>query len=100
MPRKSFVCLVSCSNYAKWEAKLKEFERARNIFERVLEIDRENVSIWLKYATMEMQNRFINRARNVWDRAVAILPRVDQLWCMSSVVAVSNSGTTSPFWNV
>ena len=39
-----------------------------------------NVSVWLKYAEMEMKNRFVNHARNVWDRAVSLLPRIDQLW--------------------
>lgn len=50
------------------------------MWERSLEISYSNVSIWLKYAEMEMRNRFINHARNVWDRAVTLLPRVDQLW--------------------
>lgn len=66
--------------YAAWEESQKEFERARSIFERILDIDYQSPSIWLKYSEMEMRNRFINRARNVWDRAVQLLPRVDQLW--------------------
>eukprot|EP01084_Bolivina_argentea_P070631 128435_1 len=66
--------------YAAWEESQKEYERARSIFERIIDIDYRNHTIWLKYSEMEMRNRFINRARNVWDRAVALLPRVDQLW--------------------
>jgi len=66
--------------YASWEAKQKEFDRARNIFERVMDVDYRIHTIWLKYAEMEMSNGFVNRARNVWDRAVGYLPRVDQLW--------------------
>ena len=66
--------------YAKWEGENKEFERARSIWERAIEVDYQHVPLWLGYATMEMENGFINHARNVWDRAVTYLPRVDQLW--------------------
>ena len=47
---------------------------------RLLRSPSRNVSVWLKYAEMEMKNRFVNHARNVWDRAVTLLPRMDQLW--------------------
>ena len=66
--------------YAKFEEENKEFERARSLYERALEVDHKGPQLWLKYAEFEMRNEFINHARNVWDRAVAILPRVDQLW--------------------
>lgn len=61
--------------YAQWEENLKEYTRARSVFERALEIDYTNKSLWLKYAEMEMKNKFINHARNVWERATHYLPR-------------------------
>lgn len=66
--------------YALWEASQKEFERARSVFERALDVDYRNQTTWFKYAEMEMQNQFINHARNVFDRAIALLPRVDTFW--------------------
>lgn len=63
-----------------WEETQLEFDRARSVWERALEIDHRNVTLWLKYAEMEMRHRNVNRARNIWDRCVAILPRVDQFW--------------------
>ena len=66
--------------YAQWEATHHDFERARSVFERALDVDEYNTNVWFAYADMEMRNEFINHARNVWDRAVALLPRVDQLW--------------------
>ncbi|KAK8967523.1 hypothetical protein KSP40_PGU018903 [Platanthera guangdongensis] len=65
--------------YADWENQ-KDFARARSIWERALEVDYRERTLWLKYAEFEMKNRFVNHARNVWDRAVSLLPRVDQLW--------------------
>lgn len=66
--------------YAQFEAKLKEWDRARSVFERALDVDYQNQSLWLKYADMEMTNKFVQHARNIWDRAVTLLPRVDQFW--------------------
>jgi len=66
--------------YAAWEEHQGEFIRARSVYERALQIDYRNTTIWLKYAEMEMKNKFINRARNVWERACKYLPRVDQFW--------------------
>lgn len=57
-----------------------EIERARSIYERALEVDYRNVTIWLKYAEMEMKHKNVNHARNIWDRCVELLPRIDQLW--------------------
>ncbi|KAE8125962.1 hypothetical protein FH972_020722 [Carpinus fangiana] len=66
--------------YAQWEESQKNFNLARDVWERALEVDDRNNTLWLKYAEMEMKNKFIDDARNVWDRAVYHLPRVDQLW--------------------
>lgn len=66
--------------YSRFEEENKEFERARSIFERALEVDHRSPELWLRYAEFEMRNEFINHARNILDRAVQILPRVDFLW--------------------
>ena len=63
--------------YAKFEEQNKEFERARSIYERCLEVTHRSGELWLRYAEFEMRNEFLNHARNVLDRAVAILPRID-----------------------
>lgn len=54
--------------------------RARSIYERALDVDHRNITLWLKYAEMEMKSRQVNHARNIWDRAITILPRVNQFW--------------------
>jgi crooked neck len=66
--------------YARFEEDNREFERARSVFERALEVDVRNPELWLRYAELEIRNEFVNRARNVLDRAVQLLPRVDFLW--------------------
>ena len=66
--------------YARFEEDNREYERARSVFERALEVDVRNPELWLRYAELEMRNEFVNRARNVLDRAVQLLPRVDFLW--------------------
>ncbi|KAJ4755522.1 Pre-mRNA-splicing factor CLF1 [Rhynchospora pubera] len=66
--------------YAQWEESQMDFDRARSVWERALEVDCRNHILWLKYAEFEMKNCFINHARNVWDRAVSLLPHIDQLW--------------------
>ena len=43
---------------------------------RCIDVDYRNVTVWLKYAEMEMKHKFVNHARNVWDRAVTLHPRV------------------------
>jgi crooked neck len=66
--------------YALWEAGLKEYDRARSIFERALQFNYKDEMTWSKYGEMEMKAKFINHARNVWDRATTLLPRVNQFW--------------------
>lgn len=53
---------------------------SRSIYERALDVDHRNITLWLKYTEMEMRNRQVNHARNLWDRAVTILPRANQFW--------------------
>lgn len=66
--------------YAQWELDQQEFARARSIFERALDVDSQNVPLWIRYIQCELKTRNINHARNLLDRAVTILPRVDKLW--------------------
>ena len=53
---------------------------ARSVYERAVDVDYQNVNLWLKYAEMEMRHKNISHARNIWDRAVTLLPRVSQFW--------------------
>jgi crooked neck len=78
--RKQKQKIGTWTRYALWEASLKEYERARSVFERALDVDYRNPMIWLKYAEMEMKAKFVNHARNIWDRVVALLPRMDVFW--------------------
>eukprot|EP01087_Luapelamoeba_hula_P016343 TRINITY_DN5020_c0_g1_i1.p1 TRINITY_DN5020_c0_g1~~TRINITY_DN5020_c0_g1_i1.p1 ORF type:complete len:672 (-),score=128.42 TRINITY_DN5020_c0_g1_i1:24-2039(-) len=78
--RRQRMLMTTWIKYAKWEESQREYERARNIYERALDVDYRNVIVWLKYAEMEMRNKNVNLARNIWDRAVTVLPRVNQLW--------------------
>lgn len=66
--------------YARFEEDNKDYERARSVFERALEVDHRSAELWLRYAELEMRNEFLNHSRNILDRAVSILPRVDFLW--------------------
>lgn len=54
--------------------------RARSIYERALDTDHRNITLWLKYAELEMRHRQVMHARNLWDRAVIIMPRANQFW--------------------
>eukprot|EP00835_Amoeboradix_gromovi_P002926 NODE_178_length_15814_cov_0.338657.p2 type:complete len:667 gc:universal NODE_178_length_15814_cov_0.338657:12470-14470(+) len=67
-------------NYATFELQLKNYDRARSIFERALDIDYRNTRIWTKYIEMEISNKQFNYARNLYERVVSLLPKVDQFW--------------------
>ena len=72
--------------YGLWEASQKEFENARSVFERALDVDYKSQTIWFKYIEMELKAKFINHARNILDRCVALHPRVDKFWFKYSYV--------------
>jgi crooked neck len=80
MLRRNRIHVGTWLNYAAWEQSQDEIPRARSIYERALDVDPRNPTIYLKYLEMEMKHRNINRARNLFDRVVAILPRLDQFW--------------------
>lgn len=66
--------------YAKWEGILGEYERARSIFERALEINPYDTRVFEDYVEMEMKNKFFDHARNIWERACFRMPSQDKLW--------------------
>lgn len=66
--------------YAEWEMNMKEYRRARSVFERALDVHPYIIQLWLKYAENEMKNKFVDHARNIWERAVSVMPRVELLW--------------------
>ncbi|EJD01987.1 pre-mRNA-splicing factor CLF1 [Fomitiporia mediterranea MF3/22] len=66
--------------YANWEASQGEYDRARSVFERALDVDSRSVALWLSYTEMELKGRNVQHARNLFDRAVTLLPRIDQVW--------------------
>ncbi|CAL9023145.1 unnamed protein product, partial [Prunus brigantina] len=39
--------------YAQWEESHKDFERARSVWERALEVDHRNLTLWCNYAEAE-----------------------------------------------
>ncbi|EJT81337.1 pre-mRNA-splicing factor CLF1 [Gaeumannomyces tritici R3-111a-1] len=78
--RRSRISLKNWLQYSAWELEQKEYDRARSIFERALNIHANNVTLWIRYVEAELKGRNINFARNVLDRAVTHLPRIDKLW--------------------
>lgn len=46
--------------YSKWEESQGEIQRTRSVYERALDIDHRNVTLWLRYAEMEMRNRQVS----------------------------------------
>lgn len=75
--KHSMSCWVQ---YADYESKQQEYERARSVFERAIQIDYTNSAIWLKYCEMEQKNQFYNHARNVFERVIRLLPKHEQFW--------------------
>ncbi|KAG0235458.1 NineTeen Complex (NTC) component [Actinomortierella wolfii] len=66
--------------YAAWEESQDELQRARSVYERCLQVDPRNPTVYLKYVEMEMKHKNIALARNLFDRIVTTLPRLDQFW--------------------
>ncbi|KAF5205381.1 Pre-mrna-splicing factor clf1 [Thalictrum thalictroides] len=78
--RKQFEGKGVSVQYAQWEEAQKDFDRARSIWERLVQGNYKNPTLWLKYTEFEMKNKFIMNAKNVFHRAIALLPHLDQLW--------------------
>jgi crooked neck len=43
--------------YSAWEESQGEIQRARSVYERALDVDHRNITLWLRYAEMEMRSR-------------------------------------------
>ena len=55
--RKNRIVVANWMKYGAWEEQQKCVPRARSIFERALDVDSRNISLWIKYAEMEMRNK-------------------------------------------
>ena len=47
--------MVNWIKYAQWEESQQEVQRARSVYERALDVDHRTITVWLKYAEMEMR---------------------------------------------
>ena len=46
--RRNRNVITNWIKYAQWEESQKEIQRARSIFERALDVDHRNITLWLK----------------------------------------------------
>lgn len=53
--RKNRLNIPNWIKYAKWEESIGELQRARSVFERALDVNHQNISVYLQYAEMEMR---------------------------------------------
>lgn len=56
--------------YVELELSLKEFDRARKLYERALEWDPSNSRTWIRFAELERNLFDIERARGIFDLAI------------------------------
>lgn len=73
--RKNRTVISNWIKYAQWEESQKEIQRARSIWERALDVDHRNITIWLKYTEMEMRNRQVGyfnckHTAMIWDTSI------------------------------
>lgn len=57
------------NTYINFELRYKEIDRARRIYERLVEVH-PDVKHWIKFARFEENHGFINAARQIYERAV------------------------------
>lgn len=57
------------NTYINFELRYKEIDRARYIYERLVEVH-PDVKNWIKFARFEESHGFINAARQIYERAV------------------------------
>ncbi|KAF8196043.1 pre-mRNA-splicing factor CLF1 [Pholiota molesta] len=60
--------------YIDLEIELREFDRARTLYEKYLEYDPSNSTAWIKYAELEAQLQDFARTRAIFDLAVSQSP--------------------------
>ena len=46
--RRNRNVITNWIKYAQWEESQKEVQRARSVFERALDVDHRNITLWLK----------------------------------------------------
>ena len=61
--------LKAWHSYINFEYRYKEYDRARNIYERFI-LCHPDVTNWIKYAKWEERLGAIAKARNVYERAI------------------------------
>ncbi|XP_052294083.1 uncharacterized protein LOC102620650 [Citrus sinensis] len=59
-------------SYIKFKLRYNEVQRARHIFERLVQCHPYNLSAWINFADFEMKMGEVDRARNVYECAVEI----------------------------
>lgn len=59
--RKNRGLIGNWIKYATWEDGNQEYERARSVYERALDVEHRNTTLWLKYAEMEMKQKQVNK---------------------------------------
>ncbi|XVF24057.1 hypothetical protein REPUB_Repub13aG0093900 [Reevesia pubescens] len=57
-------------SYINFELRYNELDRARSLYERLVECHPRSITAWIKYAKFETKNSEIGRARRVYERAV------------------------------
>ncbi|KAF8155710.1 hypothetical protein B0H34DRAFT_714476 [Crassisporium funariophilum] len=60
--------------YIDLEVELREFDRARTLYEKYLEYDPSNSTAWIKFAELEAQLQDFARTRAIFELAVAQSP--------------------------
>ena len=55
--RKNRSVMSNWIKYARWEESQNEMSRARSVYERALDVDHRNITVWLKYAELEMRHK-------------------------------------------
>ncbi|KAF7311011.1 Pre-mRNA splicing factor [Mycena chlorophos] len=60
--------------YIELEVELREFDRARQLYEKYLEFDSANASAWIKFAELESQLQDFARTRGIFELGVSQSP--------------------------
>lgn len=60
--------------YIELEIELREFDRARMLYEKYLEFDSSNSAAWVKYAELEAQLQDFSRTRAIFELGVSQTP--------------------------
>jgi hypothetical protein len=61
--RKNRGLIGNWISYATWEEQQEDYARARSVYERALDVDHRTVTLWLRYAEMEMKQKQVDIRR-------------------------------------